>query len=645
MFSRIVYDFCVEMFRSRFSHPLSALAWWACALLIVGSAFFYYPKWRQSKTEATLSWDVSGYYFYLPAFLIYGDARELAWRDSILQKYHPTPDLQQAFRHEPSGHYVMKYPVGQALQMLPWFTVGHLLAAPLGYAADGFSRPYQAAISWGSLFVALLGLWYLRKALLYYYQDAVVAATLLCIVWGTNYLNYTAFDGAMTHNWLFTLYGLIIYHTIRYYDQPSLMRAAGIGLMVGWAVITRPTELWTAFIPLLWGWDSWAKRWRHFNEHKTHLAVAATVFAAMVSLQMLYWRYAGGSWVIYSYEEQGFNWLKPHILDGLVSFKAGWLIYSPMMILSIVGLWHLWRQHKPVAIAVLCLVLPIMYVTWAWDIWWYGGSLGQRAMVQSYPLWAFGLAAWWHWILTYTSDVRVRREFTSPWAVVRHTMRPSKWLVQAGAVLLAGFFVWHNLWWTHQAHLGGLFLTEQMNKYYWLAVWGRDDISRDALKLLDTKDEHYARPASPALRRIHLEDFERDTSAKSTTDAPINGTRSLRLDERNQWSAEITAIHSRPAQHSDRPKWIRATCTFRCDDKEWESWRMTQFIVRAFDRDRKLTERLIRLQRHVDGNERKTISFDTRLPNTGQLDRVVVVFWNAESRKTVRIDDVTVEVF
>jgi hypothetical protein len=637
------------MFRFRSASLLSLVAWWACAALIVGSAFFYYPKWRQSKTEATLSWDVSGYYFYLPAFMIYQDARKLEWKDSIFQKYHPTPDLQQAFKHKPSGNYVFKYPMGQALQMLPWFTMAHLVAKPLGYAADGFSRPYQAAITWGSLCIALLGLWYLRRILLLYFQDSVVACTLICIGWGTNYLNYTAFDGAMTHNWLFTLYTLLIFNTIRYYERPTMWRALVIGLLVGWATITRPTELLSILIPLLWGWDGWAKRSQHFNviapPYRGGVGVGLLGLGFMLFFQMTYWRYAGGVWFIYSYEDQGFNWLRPHILDGLVSFKAGWLIYTPMMLLSIIGMFFLWRLHRGVAVAVLAFVVPFMYVTWAWDIWWYGGSLGQRAMVQSYPLWAFGLAAFWHQVLIYTSDLRVRREFTSPWAVVRSTLQPAKWLVQGSAILVAAFFVWHNLWWTHQAHLGGLFLTEQMNKYYWLAVWGRDDISRDALKLLDTKDEHYTRPENPQLRLLGIKDFEQDTSSKLTTEAPISGTKSLIINEKQQWSPELPFIHTQPPNHSNRPRWIRATCTFRCDEKEWESWRMTQFIVRAMDGDRKLTERLVRLQRHIDGNETKTISFDTRLPNTGQLSRVVVVFWNAESRKTVRIDDVRVEVF
>jgi len=106
--------------------------------LIFGTGIFYYPKWKQPANEATLSWDVSGYYLYLPAILIYRDLKHCNFKDSILNKYHPTPDFQQAFRH-PSGNYILKYTAGQALLFSPFFFAGHIYALILGtYSADGF---------------------------------------------------------------------------------------------------------------------------------------------------------------------------------------------------------------------------------------------------------------------------------------------------------------------------------------------------------------------------------------------------------------------------------------------------------------------------------------------------------------------------
>lgn len=86
----------------------------------------------------------------------------------------------------------MKYPMGQALQFLPWFLTAHWLAEPLGFPADGFSAPYQAAIAWGSLLIAFLGLWYLRRVLLNYFSEGITATVLVSIVFGSNYLAWPA---------------------------------------------------------------------------------------------------------------------------------------------------------------------------------------------------------------------------------------------------------------------------------------------------------------------------------------------------------------------------------------------------------------------------------------------------------------------
>ncbi len=405
----------------------SLIAFCLSGALIVATAFFYYPKWQKPDTEATISWDVSGYYLYLPATFIYKDIRQLGWWNAIDQKYHPGPGMGQAFRHA-SGNYVMKYPMGQALQFLPWFGIANILAEPLGYPADGFSKPYQAAVSWGSLLVALLGLWFLRRNLLFYFSDRSTAVVLICLVFGTNYLEYSAVTGAMTHNWLFTLYSLLIFSTIQFYRKPSFAYAAAIGLLVGWATLTRPTEIISVLIPSLWGVGSrQALRGRVllFKKHFPKIAFAAVLAAAVIFLQAAYWKYATGEWIVYSYQEQGFSWLKPHLSDVLFSARAGWLVYSPMMLFAVAGLFWLSRINtasspdaRGVATdatvngatpplpsgegagllpAVLIYCLTALYITSAWDIWWYGGSLGQRAMVQAYPMWAFALAAFVEW--------------------------------------------------------------------------------------------------------------------------------------------------------------------------------------------------------------------------------------------------------
>lgn len=605
------YCYCpLNMTRSLFSYI-------TCCALILATAFFFYPKWEKPHTEATISWDVSGYYLYLPAVFIYHDLKQLQFFDSLDTRYQPGPGKGQFFRH-PSGNYVMKYTMGQALQMLPWFTVAHALAAPLGYPADGFSRPYQAAISWGSLLVALIGLWFLRRILLDYFSESVTAISLLCIVFGSNYLDYTAITGAMTHNWLFTLYTLLIFTTIRFYRKPSLAGAALIGLLVGWAALTRPTEIITALIPLLWGIGSLKAlraRWTVWRLHAGKLFLAVLIAGAVVFLQAIYWKYATGEWIVYSYEDQGFSWLHPHLRDVLVSARAGWFVYSPVMFFALPGFFALRRQRPDLFPGILLICLLCLYVTAAWDIWWYGGSLGQRALIQSYPLWAFPLAAFVQWV----SNKRIIRILFS-------------------VLLIACIYI--NLWWVYQAHKGGYFLPEQMNTPYLMKILGRWNIEREAaFKLLDTREE-FKGSERQNIRELYVLDFEQDTSNVSAEN-PVSGTKSLYLNKAHQFSPAYDVSLGRPL---DQSAWLRASIVFRCDIKEWEFWKMTQFIVRYYQKNQLLKTSFIRLQRHVEGDgQTKNIWFDSRIPK--EADRATLLFWNADSDKGIRLDDLKVEVF
>ncbi|MCB0545901.1 MAG: hypothetical protein KDC70_20400, partial [Saprospiraceae bacterium] len=173
--------------------------------------------------------------------------------------------------------------------------------------------------------------------------------------------------------------------------------------------------------------------------------------------------YVSGDWIVYSYQEQGFSWLKPHIRNGLFSYRAGWLIYTPVMGFALLGFITLARQYRQLFPATFLFTLLFIYIAFAWDIWWYGGSLGQRSMVQAYAVLALPLASFITWA--------GRRAWTA-----------------YSFAALCLFFAYANLWWTHQAHLGGLFASEQMNRPYFQRVFLRNHVPDEVQKLLDTDE-------------------------------------------------------------------------------------------------------------------------------------------------------------
>jgi hypothetical protein len=88
-----------------------------------------------------LSWDVFGYYLYLPAKFIYHDPYLLNqdWLNQIVAQYQSTATLYQINQHPETGNWIIKYSSGMSCLFAPFFFIAHWLAPFLNYKQDGFS--------------------------------------------------------------------------------------------------------------------------------------------------------------------------------------------------------------------------------------------------------------------------------------------------------------------------------------------------------------------------------------------------------------------------------------------------------------------------------------------------------------------------
>ena len=579
-----------------------------CYLIMAYTAFLFYPKWNQSHTEATLSWDTSGYYLYIPATFIYHDIKDLHFIDDILKKYQPTPELQQAFWYEKAHTYVLKYSMGQAITMLPWFGIGHFWASHSKiYPADGFSHPYQKSIGIGLFLYALLGLYFFRKLLKEFYPDKTVAVILLLIVVGSNYLNYSSIDQGLTHSNLFTLYVFIVYLTNRYYQNPDCRKALGIGLLCGLATLMRPTEIIALLIPVFWKINSrrdlLARINFLFKNQVTHSLIFILGFFCFVALQPLYWHYVSDSFFIYSYQNQGFSWLHPHIKSYLLGYNSGWLRYTPMMFLTLFGFIFSIKKGKNLIIKVLFPLLAL-YIVMSWDVWDYGGTSG-RAMVQYYPLLAFPLAD------LYSSLAGKAFSKTLFW-------------------ILASICIYLNIWWTYHAHRSGIKVSLVSKAYYWKTI-GRWNESIADRKLLDNPFAFEGTPKK--YQTIYQKDFLPGKSALGSSVPP-----GFLISREHPTSPEIQIFRDQNI-HS----WIRVYGTFTSTQKEWDIWKQPQLIIRFYNQGSVIQENIVRIFRFMGNLETKEISVDAICPT--QWDTIRIQVWNAGSDKVCYLNQIRVITF
>ncbi|MBK8340549.1 MAG: hypothetical protein IPK99_11420 [Flavobacteriales bacterium] len=341
--------------------------------------------WGGENYRTVLQSDAKGYYAYLPAIFIYDDLQFGFFEDMDRGKYY-NPDLLYEYRIHFNGVSVNKYYCGTALAQAPFFLAAHGMTEALGGDADGYSRLYVVFLHIGAIVHALLGLWVLDKLLRAYgVAEPARAVTLIALAFGTHLFYYILVAPGMSHVWSFLYCTLFLYSSHRYFREPTGGRVVMLGLLLGIIVLIRPINgLILASWPFLAGsLNAFCSGMRSALAQWRYSIVAAVLFSLVVSIQFVLYKLGTGSFFIYSYKEEWFNWLDPQMLNILFSYKKGLFLYTPILLLATVGgLWVLARRNAYEAITWALFFLLITYFFSAWWNWWYGGSFSGRPYVE-----------------------------------------------------------------------------------------------------------------------------------------------------------------------------------------------------------------------------------------------------------------------
>ncbi len=339
-----------------------------------------------------IKWDIVGYYSYLSATCIDKDITLSFITPENKIQYNGT---KYGYVDDYHGNHVIKYTMGMSVLYAPFFFAAHVLASPLGYSPDGFSAIYQFFIEFSGLFYLLVGLWYLRKLLLQFYTEKVTAITLLLVFFGTNLLCYATVDPAMTHAYTFSLYSVFLYFTHEFYKRQSIKNTVVLAIGFGLIALVRPLNIILILPFLLYGIkkmsDLKQKAEFLFQNYKDAIVFITIVFLILLP-QLLYYKTVTGNYFVFSYGKEGFFFNQFHLFDILFSFRKGWFIYTPIMLLALYGILKM-KTSQPFKLSILILLPIYLFIVSSWWCWWYGGSFSQRSMIDIYPLLSLPLAA------------------------------------------------------------------------------------------------------------------------------------------------------------------------------------------------------------------------------------------------------------
>lgn len=430
---------------------------------------FNTSKW---KRNLVINNDAVSYYSYLPATFIYNDLT-FRFADSLPRDFEGRIWYQQTT----TGERVQKMTMGLSVMYSPFFFLAHSIAHITAYDANGYSKIYSMFICFAGLFYGLLGLIILSKIVLQFFNDKITALSIIIIAFGTNLFYYVTNEGEMSHAFSFFLFALFFYFTLKWHNSQSLINTVFLGLVGGLIVLVRSSNIVVFIVPLFYGVyniNTGKQKWTLLRKNWIQLVLIFILVVLIFSPQLIYWKTITGKWFYYSYGSEGFFFTKPHILDGLFSYRKGWLVYTPVMLLALAGIPLLFRDFKEFSLAIPVFLVINIYIIFSWWSWWYGGGFGARPLIESYVF------------------------LTIPLTAFLRTVFEKKKIIKATVVTVIFVFISLNLFQTLQYRRTLIHWDSMTKEAYW-AVFGKLKFPENYQELIQTPDYESALTGEPEI--------------------------------------------------------------------------------------------------------------------------------------------------
>lgn len=363
------------------------------------------------KRNDVLKWDAICYYSYLPAVFIEKDITLSFINNENDANYNW---IKYGYIKTKNGERVIKTSMGVAILVAPFFLIAHSLALLGMDTADGFSSIYQFFLEFSGLFYLIVGFVFLRKLLLNFYNEKIVAIAFVLLYFGTNLLYHSAIDGVNSHVFTFGIFSLLLYYTYSFYQHETLTKSLVIGLLLGMTFIVRPINF-LFVVPVFFFDVSSIKDLKErlefivIKQYK-YLFIVMIGFAIVLAPQVAYYKIVTNSYFVFSYgEKERFYFNNPHIFEVLFSFRKGWFLYTPLMF--VVVFWFIFKnklQNKYFNISIIVLLSVYVYTVSSWWCWWYGGGFSQRAMIDLYPILILPLCSFVYYLVN-TQRKRIQK--------------------------------------------------------------------------------------------------------------------------------------------------------------------------------------------------------------------------------------------
>jgi len=369
-------------------------------ILMAGGLRIFSNNWNPIASDGF------GYYLYLPQILKYQNVTgEEMW--SHFDK-NDTLNAEGRLIELDNGNYLNKYPIGEAILMLPFFLLADVSNTVLFQQSNYFDGVYSFFMLVSVIFYLIVGIYFLSKSLLKFFNKKIAFLTLVVLILGTNLLHYATYDATFSHIYSFCILSIFTYLILSFEKLKNKnLYWVGLGLFYGLAVAIRQTNLIIGlllFIPFLQLLKE-LKLIQVFRKYFFKFLIFTLIAALAFLPQMIYWYLVSSKLFVFSYLGESFNFLNLEILNVLFSARKGLFFWSPLLLLSIAGFVIGFKKKQKELVVMGSIVLIQLIVISGWWAWSYGYSFGHRAFTEFLVLFAFPLGFFVEWILSKKSRV------------------------------------------------------------------------------------------------------------------------------------------------------------------------------------------------------------------------------------------------
>jgi hypothetical protein len=368
------------------SSSINEKNWWKILFFtLLGLAVSF--RWVDHGWEKIVDSDGRGYYAYLPAIFSYHD---LDFRYFFTGRLDVPIDYTTNFLFIIDGHYVIKYPPGVAVMLIPFYGLATLFSLLFGFEMNGYSFFYQIMVSLGAIFYCILGLrWMMELLKRMGVTSGLAIAVSVTMLFGTNLLNYVIHEPSMSHVYSFAAIAGFLVFIKRFIDSAEKKQLLYAAIALGLIILIRSVNGVIIFAVLFFFHD--------FQEIKkfvtnlfsdwTVLVKCVVAIVVIAAIQPFLWYLQNGHWFVWTYLGETFRWESPEILKVLFSYRKGWLVYTPFMLLLFPAFFYILYSRSIFRITGFLLFwVLLVYIISSWWCWYYGGSFGQRAFIEFYPV-------------------------------------------------------------------------------------------------------------------------------------------------------------------------------------------------------------------------------------------------------------------